>query len=90
MTVQTVRVLSARVSTRDTDGLFVFNDAAEKSNVMKVRLEIIEVENLSDHTLLVHFNDGTFSPFSVYELAALHPQRSLGEGENAEFGQESL
>jgi hypothetical protein len=57
---------------------------------MKVRLEIIEVEHLSEQTLLVNFNDGTFSSFSVYELAALHPQRLLGEGDNAEVGQESL
>ncbi|MBB5058870.1 hypothetical protein HDF16_003593 [Granulicella aggregans] len=57
---------------------------------MNVRLAIIEVEHLSEQTLLVNFNDGTFSSFSVYELAALHPQRLLGDGENAEIGQESL
>jgi hypothetical protein len=57
---------------------------------MKLRLGIIEVDHQSDHTLLVHFNDGTCSSFTVFELAALHPQRAIGEGENAEAGQDSL
>lgn len=54
---------------------------------MKLRLGIIEVDHQSDQTLLVNFNDGTFAVFTVFQLAALQPQRLVGEGENAEAGQ---
>ena len=57
---------------------------------MKMHLGIIEVEHQSEETVLVHFNDGTYSSFSVNELAALHPGRGVGDGEGAEVGQESL
>jgi hypothetical protein len=57
---------------------------------MELRLGIIEVDHQSEQMLLVNFNDGTCSSFTVFELAALHPQRAIAEGENAEAGQDSL
>lgn len=57
------------------------------NNPMKLRLGIIEVDHQSDQTLLVNFNDGTYAFFSVFQLAALQPERLVGDGENAEAGQ---
>ncbi len=54
---------------------------------MEMRLGIIEVDHQSDQTLLVNFSDGTYASFSVFQLAALQPLRSIGDGDNAEAGQ---
>lgn len=53
-------------------------------------LGIIEVDVQSEDTLLINFTDGTFASFSVYDLAAIHPQRQIAEGDVAEEGQDHL
>ncbi len=53
-------------------------------------LGIIEVEHQNERTLLINFNDGTFASFSTEELAAIHPNREVGDGENADPGQDIL
>ena len=53
-------------------------------------IEIIEVENRTDKSLLINFSDGTFAEFSVADLIRLQPNRSRGEGDVAAYGQNYL
>jgi len=54
------------------------------------QLGIIAVDHQDETTLLINFSDGTFASFSVADLAALHPDRLVGEGDVAEAGQDHL
>jgi hypothetical protein len=53
-------------------------------------LGIIEVDLQSTDTILVNFTDGTYASFSADDLAYLHPQRSIADGDVAEAGQDYL
>jgi hypothetical protein len=53
-------------------------------------LGIIEVDHQSADSILINFTDGTYASFSVEDLAALHPRRSIAAGDIAEAGQDYL
>ena len=43
---------------------------------MEKRLEMVEVERIDGFGLVVSFSDGTFSNYTVEQLANMHPHRS--------------